>query len=130
MSWEWYNLWLLHHGALPAFVAGLIMVAPWISILSLPIASVPALPVAPVVTDSPAAKECREVVTLLVEGKQSESEDRLKKSILMYSNHEPLLFLNAACARSRFQVEDAAPLFFNVMQRAPRSPEGLAAALS
>ncbi|HEY3328494.1 MAG TPA: hypothetical protein VGK19_00590 [Capsulimonadaceae bacterium] len=57
-------------------------------------------------------------------GNQAGAEAVLAKAVEAFPSDQRLAFFNAACTRSRFDVEAASPLFANVRQLAPASPDG------
>ena len=77
---------------------------------------------------TPGEVESSIVQELLWEGRQRDAEDRLELAAQRFPNSEGVLFLKAACVRSRFDVESASRLMARVVQIAPRSVEGLCAA--
>jgi ankyrin repeat protein len=77
---------------------------------------------------TPGEVELSVVQELLWEGRQRDAEDRLELAAQRFPNSGGLLFLKAACVRSRFDVEAASRLMARVVQVAPRSVEGLCAA--
>ncbi len=76
---------------------------------------------------TPGEVESSIVQELLWEGRQRDAEDRLELAAQRFPNSEGVLFLKAACVRSRFDVESASRLMSRVVQIAPRSVEGLCA---
>ena len=52
-----------------------------------------------------------QVLTQLCAGKQSTAEDLLKAYLPIYRKNQRIVFLYACCLRSRFQVQEAAPIF-------------------
>jgi ankyrin repeat protein/tetratricopeptide (TPR) repeat protein len=77
---------------------------------------------------TPGELELSIVQDLLWEGRQRDAEDRLELAAQRFPNSKEVVFLKAACVRSRFDVESASRLMTRVVLIAPRSVEGLCAA--
>jgi tetratricopeptide (TPR) repeat protein len=63
------------------------------------------------------------VLVMLNDGRQSEAEDLLEDALVIYDKNQRIVFLAACCKRSRFMVEDAAPLFKTVINMGGDSVE-------
>jgi tetratricopeptide (TPR) repeat protein len=72
---------------------------------------------------SPAKVEER-FLGLLKEGKQAEAEELLSKYVRQYRDNQDVVFLYAACARSRFMVSEALPIFDVVADLGRDTPRG------
>lgn len=65
-----------------------------------------------------------EFLQLLNDGKQAKAEKVIENSLSSYPNSQRLLFLRAACLRSRFLVKDSYPLFIKVAKIDPNTVSG------
>ena len=77
---------------------------------------------------TPGELEAAKVQELLWDGRQRDAEEVLEIAVQKFSNSEKIIFLKAACARSRFDVAAAAKVMSRVVEIAPGSVEGLCAA--
>ena len=66
----------------------------------------------------------REVLRLLSAGKQPDAEKLLEQYVMVYTTNQRVLFLMAACTRSRFMVRDAYVMFAAVAKINPDTVEG------
>jgi len=66
-------------------------------------------------------------LTLLESGKQSEAEKILPVYMAEFMNDQKIAFFFALCTRSRFEIQDADPIFQDVVQMNPSTPEGICA---
>lgn len=65
-----------------------------------------------------------QVLKELNDGRQDQAETLLETSISQGIRNQRVLFLQAACARSRFMIEEALPLFVEVAKMDATSPAG------
>src|SRR4051812_15520370 len=70
-----------------------------------------------------------QIMALLSRGQQSTAENLLAELLIRYPTDQPLLFLDAVCIRSRFEIATAFPLFARVVLLDPTTHEALAAQL-
>jgi ankyrin repeat protein len=77
---------------------------------------------------TPGELELAKVQELLWDGRQRDAEELLELAVQRFPNSEKIVFLKAACARSRFDVTSAARVMGRVVEIAPGSVEGLCAA--
>lgn len=92
--------------------------------LSLPSHADPSATASPLTPDSVYADTFR----FLAAGQQRDAENVLSHGIELFDRDPRLLFFAAACHRSRFDVDSAAPLFLRVARLDPAGKYGLVAA--
>lgn len=78
---------------------------------------------------SPAQVE-KQVLRLLNDGKQSDAEELLEQYADEYDDNQNIVFLRAACLRSRFQVADSFPVFAAAAKLGEDTPRGKCATLT